>query len=643
MIIKLPENISNQIAAGEVVERPASVVKELVENSIDAGATKISVEIVNAGKDLIKVIDNGKGIESSDIELLFERHATSKIKTLDDIYSIYSLGFRGEALASIASVSRVIVVSKTTDDDNAKKVTYYDNKIQNIDTCSGIVGTSISVSDIFYNTPVRYKFLETSSREKSKILALMTRLSISRPDIAFTMIIDGKEEFRTDGSGKLFNVLHRIYGASLSSKIIEFNSDNDLFKISGYISKPEYTKGSKALQVLFVNGRYVESKDLSKAIVNAYEGLLMVHRHPAYFINIDMPADSVDVNIHPQKIEIKLENFDAISTKLFNLVKETLYKYKQVRTFDVEKIAVAKEEVKKEEILSDATKKIFEKNMKNNSDIDFYIPNLEEDESKLETVDLKYLDMLNDFKFSDETVEVSEDKEVYEEISFDNDVDSFEDVIDISDENDSEEVVYNEPEKYDENIYSNLDVVGQLFKTFIITQKDDVSFFIDQHAAHERVMFERFMAEFRNQSFGSQYLISPYEYEFKFDDLDIIDRAIGFLENLRVDVEKINDRKYKFTSVPVFEMPLEIDDIVNILDNFKDNFEKSFELLLKPKITMRACKSAVKAGDTLSKEEISELINSLKSLNNPMTCPHGRPIMFEITKKEFEKLFKRIV
>ncbi len=710
MIIKLPENISNQIAAGEVVERPASVVKELVENSIDAGATKIIVEIVSAGKDLIKVSDNGKGVADEDIDLLFERHATSKIQKLEDIYNIYSLGFRGEALASISSVSKVLLVSKTESDSTAKKVIYYDGEIKSIERVAGTTGTTISVSDIFYNTPVRYKFLETNTREKSKILSLMTKLSLSRPDISFTMVVDGKEQFRTDGKGKLFNALHLIYGTELTSKIVEVNLDNDRIKLSGFISLPEYTRGNKAMQVIFVNGRYVESKELSKAITNAYDGLLMLHRHPAYFLNIELPSDAVDVNIHPQKIELKFENFSAISVKVHNLVKNSLYKYNQTRKVDMEKMTTFKKEFADEARVSETISKIKEVSQKNNADRDFYIPQ----DDKIDDI---VVDPVFDELFASEE-SLADDRAVVsvvendsatitgftEQTGFDEEILVFDDIVesdvtligqadvdelekarrgeadnkdfdynlvdkdylnaiietkksvieqsfeadDIADEEiieivEEESIEYVEPELLDRTMYDDLTVLGQLFSTFITAEKEDKAYFIDQHAAHERVMYEKFLEDFRSKRVPSQYLMEPYTYNFKYEDVDIIDNALEFLKSLDLDIEIIDDKTVEIKSVPVFDSPMSIDDLCYMLDSFKEKNEKSYEKLLLPSITMKACKAAVKANDVLTADEMSTLISSLKTSKNPNTCPHGRPVMFEITKKEFEKLFKRIV
>ncbi len=662
MIIKLPDSISSQIAAGEVVERPASVVKELVENSIDAGATKIVVEIEAAGKELIKVSDNGHGIASSDIPLLFERHATSKIKTIEDIYSIYSLGFRGEALNSISSVSKVLLISKTEDDEIGKKVVYNDGEIKSIEPYGTTVGTSIAVSDIFYNIPVRYKFLESDSREKAKIVSLMTRLSLSRPDISFTLLSDGREEIRTRGKGGLYSALHSVYGSELSSKLIEVKLDTDGLRVSGYIALPEYTKGNKSMQVIFVNGRYIESKELQKTVTSAYEGLLMLHRHPVFFLSIEVNSDEVDVNIHPQKIELKFENYSYISNKVYTLVKNTLYEYSHNRKFSLNKVDDFAKNERLEAKVSGVVSKILSSNEDNSVSEDFYIPSSpieEKDPVYDEVTDFDFMseddysssfigeDKFEDYenKVSDEDVEpnlidrnyISSLKEMTIREPLDDSVDGDEDM-----PNDGE-VEYKEPEKFDESIYDDVTVIGQIFNTFVVAQKDDKAYFIDQHAAHEKVLYEKFVDDFNKRVIPSQYLINPYVYTFSADNGDIVQDALELLRSLSVDVEKIDASTYKILNTPVFITPVDIEDIAYILDSYKKYGNRSFEKLIDPILAMKSCKAAIKANDVLTLDEMKELFRSLGKLRNPNNCPHGRPILFEISKKEFEKYFKRIV
>ncbi len=667
MIIKLPDSISSQIAAGEVVERPASVVKELVENSIDAGATKIVVEIESAGKELIKVSDNGHGIDSSDIALLFERHATSKIKSLEDIYNIYSLGFRGEALNSISSVSKVLLVSKTADDEIGKKVVYSDGEIKSIEPYGTTVGTSIAVSDIFYNIPVRYKFLESDSREKAKITALMTRLSLSRPDISFTLIVDGREEFRTRGKGGLYSALHSIYGSELSSKLLEVKLDTEGLRISGYVALPEYSKGNKSMQVFFVNGRYIESKELQKTVTSAYEGLLMLHRHPVFFLSIELNSDEVDVNIHPQKIELKFENYSYVSNKLFSLVKNTLYEYSHNRKFSLNKVNDFAKNERLAEKVSGVVSEILSSNEENSASQEFYIPS----EAAIdEEVELDELELSDAQAFTSTSSYIGEDKdESYEEedsekgfeinlvdrdyikslaemktkSAYSADVTEDEAVIGSAPTSHQQPEIYQEPEKFDRSIYDDVRIIGQIFNTFIVAEKEDKAFFIDQHAAHEKVLYERFVDDFNNKKVSSQYLIEPYIYTFDAQDEDIVEEALELLASLNVDVEEIGHREYKILSTPVFSTPVDIEDIAFILDSYKKHGKRSFEKLIEPILDMKSCKAAIKANDILTLDEMKELFKSLGKLRNPNNCPHGRPIMFEITKKEFEKYFKRIV
>lgn len=655
MIIKLPPEVSNQISAGEVVERPASVVKELVENAIDAGAKKIFVDIENAGKDFIRVSDDGHGILAEDISLLFERSATSKVKSIEDVYNVDSLGFRGEALASIASVSKIQLNTRHKDEKLGKKVLFYNGEIQSINDIAINSGTSFTVFDLFYNTPVRLKFMKSSSTEKSKISSIMGMLAMSRPDISFTLNFDGKEVFSTNGNGNLKDVVLKIYGKELTTALNPIDVSTNDVNISGYIAKQEYNRGNRAYQFAIVNGRVVESPFIKKVMDEAYEGFMMKHRHPAYILVINLPPNMADVNIHPQKLELKFVREDILESLLYNTVRNALIRQEASRPVDISESIFPKTFLNTDK---KNTEQIYIKELINRKDI-LKKHNLSEENAYSSTeksIDTHFEKIKKPVLVSEKTAskkyEINQEKESifdpeeYKNLSSDKDLYENNDikVPDFSDfldefENDIRKKVPDGPVLDAENIT----IVGQLFKTFILCEAGDTAFLIDQHAAHERILFEKFYKDFKEKNIETQILIEPIEYRGNPAELDSLEGAMELFESIGVILEKKDELSWLIKSVPVFKNPISKEDISYIIESFTKNGEKSYHKAFLDAVIMKSCKSAIKSGDVLNEVQMRELLKKLYECDNPHSCPHGRPATIELKRKDFDKIFKRIV
>ncbi len=659
MIIKLPPEVSNQIAAGEVVERPASVVKELVENSIDAGAKKIFVEVENAGKDLIRVRDDGHGIASEDIELLFERNATSKVKNIEDVYNINSLGFRGEALASIASVSKIQVITRTESEALGKRALYYNGRVQSLEDSAGNLGTSFSVSDLFYNTPVRYKFMKSSSTEKAKITSILGKIAMSRPDISFTLTFDGKDVFSSLGNGDLKDTIGRIYGREFSNALVPIDAAANDVKISGFIAKQEYNRGNKAYQFVIVNGRVVESPLIKKILDEAYHGFIMKHRHQAYVVVIDLPPNMVDVNIHPQKLELKFVREDILESLLYNTVRNALIRQQASRPVDISETVLPHKSPKLfDEFESKSAEQIYLTDLidkkteiqnptpvyqqedappshakKQDSETSFSVQ-----DDHLVAVDKEILSsdsFYKDFEFTEGSDEEDLGKDLVSEGDGVSDFRSFVDRFETNLRESSQDKPLLDPE--------NISIVGQLFKTFIICESGDTAFVIDQHAAHERVLFERFYKNFEEKGVESQLLIEPIVYIGNPAELDTLEGAMGLFENMGIILERRDETTWLIKSVPIFGTPISEDEIKLIVESYTKNGNKAYHKGFLDAIIMKSCKSAIKSGDVLNEVQMRDLLRMLYNCDNPHSCPHGRPATIELKRKDFDKIFKRIV
>lgn len=580
-IKKMSNHLSNKIAAGEVVEDAASVVKELVENSIDANCSEITIEISKAGKAYIKITDDGFGIHEDDINLIFESHATSKIHE-NDIDAIETFGFRGEALASIASISKVTMLSKRLDSQVGFKLELVQGDLFSHEKISTNCGTSILVEDLFYNVPARYKFIKNNASVQKKINKIVSNLAIANPNIKFTYIVDFKNIFNTSGQGDMLNAIYNIYGKDLIENLVNFNYSYNNIRLDGYVSNLNYYRGNKSMQSLFVNNRYVKNTLIGYTINEAYKKLIPIHNYPAYFINTTIDFKLVDVNIHPTKILVKINGEDLITEELRQELKNQLYKKNIIPA----------------------------------------VPFKEAKDTKPINEQISVNDIVNIDDFKREKIKFFENQE-------------FEFTEQIIEDNSAE---YNS--KY--SIYENLNYIGQVFNTYLIFEKEESIYLLDQHAAHEKILYEEFMDKYNRNKIDSQILLSPVLLELAKEEVKDINENIDKYAKLGFDIEQFSENDIIIRGIPsIFNIGQAKLMILNIIDSFrKTTF--NFSKLHETSIIQESCKSAIKANDAIDIIEVDTLINKLKMLKDPLTCPHGRPIIKVIGKKELEKMFSRI-
>lgn len=600
----LDDNTINKIAAGEVIERPSSIVKELIENSIDANARNITIEIKDGGKNYIRITDDGDGIYKDDIQLAFLRHSTSKISKSEDLLKVHSLGFRGEALASISSISMVELISKTIDEETGIMVEIHGGILQQESEVGSPKGTTIIVRNIFYNTPVRKKFLKSDSAESANITNIINKLALSNTDISFNYIKDNKNMIKTPGNGDLKSTIFSIYGKEHTESLISINYSSDLFSINGYISKPLFNRGNRNYELFFVNGRYVNSKLLSKAIEEAYKTLITINRYPVVYLYIKVDPKNIDVNVHPSKVEIRFNDDLKLIPKVTDIVKNILFEFNLVPNITLEN----KNKQKTEEIIDilDDKPKNTEIN-KNN----YNKPLLKKE---YEVEDIEQINFVKEDKI--ETLDKSSVRENKKSIQ----------------DNDSSRV------------FPELNIIGRVFNTYIIGE-DSISntmYMIDQHAAHERIMYEKFRLQYEKESVVIQPLIVPRTINLSHYDYELILNNIELFNELGFDIEDFGRNSISIRGVPMlFGLPDNNNLFMDILDNLNENISNKYDLRAE-KIIKMSCTNAIKAGDSMGHIEIKSLMNDLKKCENPFTCPHGRPITIKITKYEIEKMFKRI-
>lgn len=638
----LNQDTINKIAAGEVILRPASVVKELVENSIDAGASIIKVSILEGGKREIKITDNGIGINFDEIPLAFKRHATSKLNMLEDLDTLETMGFRGEALSSIASVANVSIITKSIEEELGSKSIFEDGELINRRVCSYEGGTEITVTDIFKTIPARYKFLKKDESEERHIRDILQKLALSHPNISFEYTTDTRRIFHTSGNGNLLDTARAIFGQSFSKHLYEFSTENLPMKVYGLIGDLDARRSYRDNQIFFINGRYVKSKELSKAYEEEWEGKLMKHQYPSGIIFIELPSKMLDVNVHPQKTEIRILNKSLI-TILFkqclrealnslNIIPETFEEEKNTEesfTFYPNNSYSYEEDSKVEKPIEIQKSKEYPKVETQESFIkkDFYqepeIPKKESIENKILDEPIFEGNFEDDFELPDDLDYPSFDEEVYEP----------------SKEIRSNEI--KEPSIQKLNLLEK-EFIGQVFNTYLILQDSKDLYFIDQHAAHEAILYETFSRAFKNQTqFESQILLLPDFVALTKDEIEDYQKVKENLNQFGFQSE-IEGDKVKIYAVPLILNVVQPSNLIIPLMRYFAGKDESPEIGLQ-KIITASCKTAIKGGDALTSEEIQTLLANLSELDNPYTCPHGRPIIRKQSEHELEKLFKRIV
>lgn len=679
----LDEITINKIAAGEVVERPSSIVKELVENSIDAGADRIIIEVENGGKSLIKITDNGCGIPSSEVKKCFLRHATSKIDKIDDLFNLFTLGFRGEALASICAVSKLEMTTKFEDEAVGTKITLVGGNIEAKEVVGANTGTSIVIKDLFFNTPARKKFLKTDHAELMNITDIVNKLAIGYPNVKFRYLNAGKLMVNTPGDGKLVSAVRSIYSREVAENLIEINYDCSLFKIDGYIGNNNIYRSNRNLQHVYINGRFVKSKIIYDAIANAYKSIIPINKHAVCFINLHLDPQKVDVNIHPGKIEVKFEKENEIKLEIMEYIRAKLLKQSLIgkyETFD----RVPKDRAVKQDFSGNAFK---------NQDFGNTTTNFSETNTKLDDKNIKPIDLsdevdvnsfikLDDFE-EKKKKEIKDKSNATKNSSFKNydnktnkresyssgfssynsDVDNYKNnyssAVKIEDNDKISETESQmaftadgailDSEKRDEiekkeagfslKYYK---VVGVVFDTYIVLQKGESMYLMDQHAAHERVLFERYMNAFHKREVHMQMLLDPIVLELSSVDMLQVEKNLDVFRNFGFEVEIFGMNNILIRGVPnLFGTPQSEKFILELIDNI-DKISNNYDLK-DDRFAIMACKSAIKANDRIQNIEIESLFRQLEKCENPYTCPHGRPTMVEISKVEIEKMFKRIM
>jgi len=651
----LEKHIANKISAGEVVEKPASVVKELVENSLDAGANSILIEIENGGIDKITIIDNGKGIDSEDVKTAFLPHATSKIKTTDDLFNIGTLGFRGEALASISAVSEIEMTTKTKETDIGTFIKIAGGDIEAFEERAANTGTKIVVKNLFFNTPARKKFLRKPKLEESEITHLVQRLILANPTIKFKYITDGKMIYNTLGSGCYDNI-YTIYGKEIADNIIEVNYSNHKYTLTGYIGKPKIAKPNRTFQTLFINKRIVTNFMISSAVGNAYESFLMKGKFPFYVLNLTIPNDAVDVNVHPTKQEVKFDNTGEIYSFFLNAISDVLFNLNYVSTID--DIAEENEEEAPEEVVEIEESKAEEKPVEK-EEINFSNPisrtsfvkekepeNLETsfmtfakkyqtmisqdegksfDRTRSDEIVFNASNRLDEIKINSMTIEKPQTQKV--------------EVKEVKEREVEEKEVQEEQVDFAANL-QNFKVVGTIFSTYIILEADDKMYMIDQHACHERKNYDKFVAEFESQGITTQPLMIPYVFTCSASEFAFFIENQDTFKSLGFEIDEFGQNTLKIYEIPYFLSDINLENLINDIRKDLGVFNKNQLDFLKDSLAKKACKASVKAGDTLTKEEISALLHDLEE-HKVLLCPHGRPVVVEITKSQIEKWFKR--
>jgi DNA mismatch repair protein MutL len=630
---------SNKIAAGEVVERPSSVVKELVENSIDAGAKNIIVEIVDGGQSSIKVIDDGSGIHIDDIEKAFMPHATSKIKYVEDIYNIHTLGFRGEALPSIASVSRTTLNSRTEESSVGKEISQSSGDIVYIKEIGCNIGTTIEVKDLFFNVPARQKFLKTPQRESALISDIVGRLALANNEISFKLLSNDKKVISTYSSTNPSDTIRYIYGKEVVDNIINFEQYNDIMSVHGYIGNAYISRGSRNRQSIFVNKRYIKSGLITAAVENAFKSFLTVNKFPFFVIFLDIFPEYIDINVHPQKTEIKFQQdkavfklvFDAVHTAIGNSLRGKFNVSEETNDKEIEKHTIRNEIYDFNRIIIDEKdRKELEKSVQ--IPIDFNYKTLNNDrDSYLGTQyePNKHLE-LTSTHFSEATNELSNESapsHFKESYGINYDIHSTIASAEIS-----------EVSKFPE-----LRLIGQFNKTYILGETNNELYLIDQHAAHEKILFEKYKREIKNAEVLSQILVTPTVIELIQEDYAYYIENEKIFESTGFDIIEFGENTISIREVPIILGKPDIKNLFNeILDNLKNMGSGETVEIKYNRIATLACKAAIKANHQLSDLEMNKLINDLRHIEEPFTCPHGRPTIVRFTLNELEKRFKRI-
>lgn len=609
-IALLSQETIDKIAAGEVIERPSSVVKELVENAIDAGANAVTVEIKDGGISFIRITDNGCGIEKEQIPLAFLRHSTSKIKSVEDLLAVSSLGFRGEALSSIAAVAQVELITKPAGALMGVRYVIEGSKEKSVEEIGAPDGTTFLVRNIFYNTPARRKFLKTAQTEGSYISDLMERMALSHPNVAFKFISNNQTRLQTSGNGNIKEIIYHVYGRDIAAALMEIDGGNEEIKIRGFIGKPIVTRGNRNFENYFINGRYIKSKVISKGIEDAYKNFLMQHQYPFTVLYLDMDGKLLDVNVHPAKMELRFQNGEAVYDCLLETVKQALY-HKDL----IPKVPVTEEKIQKKPAVIQHAPEPFEKSRLPERPKPVPIQEKPIVERKPETLP----------KTTEETVVAQKIEQTVHQMTL------------------AEDVTFG-AEFLKEDTKAKRKIIGQLFETYWLIEFEDKLFIIDQHAAHEKVLYEKTMATLKTKEFSSQQLSPPTILSLTMQEEEILKKYLNEFEKLGYVVEHFGGREYAVCAVPANLFGVDVRQLfMEMLGDLEKVSGKMTPDIILSRVASMSCKAAIKGNQQITKEEMEQLFDDLMKLENPYNCPHGRPTIISMSKYEIEKKFKRIV
>mgnify|MGYP004680900645 FL=1 len=710
-IAVLDQNTIDKIAAGEVVERPSSVVKELVENAIDAGATAVTVEITDGGKKLIRITDNGAGMDAEQIPLAFLRHATSKIEKVEDLEHIASLGFRGEALSSIAAVSQVELITKTPSSVSGSRYVIEGGQEHSLEELGAPEGTTFLVRNLFYNTPARSKFLKSDMTEASYIHTLMEQLALSHPEISFKYIQNKQVKLHTSGNYSVKDVIYSVYGREIARALLEVSQENSFMKIEGFVGKPEIARGNRTFENYYINGRYVKNNIITKAIENAYKGFLMQHKFPFVSLRMEMEGNDLDVNVHPAKREVRFAREQEVYDAVYDTVRAALTRREMIPKVPVDNTPLKEKEEKvtraavpepfekkRRETLYEAQKPFVAREpampyrpAESTESIESagkpdIIPHVEpvtdkpktaafsEDEEKMFRGTLRENQKLDEEKKLAEISKQEESEPVQEKVSEikkepepvqekasekqEEPEPIQEKASEIQEEPEpiqekaseiQEEPAPKQLELFEEKLLapesrSRIQLIGQIFDTYWLVQFEDNFYIIDQHAAHEKVYYERMVKQFREHSIDSQYLNPPLIVTMSMQEEEILRANSKYFEQFGFEIENFGGREYRISAVPSNLYGLTEEELfLEMLDNLASNNSKDTLDIFAARLATMACKAAVKGNHAMSPAEAEKLIDELLTLENPYHCPHGRPTIIAMTRTELEKKFKRIV
>ena len=652
----------DKIAAGEVIERPASIVKELVENSIDAKAASVTVEIQDGGISLIRVTDNGIGIEREDIRNAFLRHSTSKIRKVEDLAHIASLGFRGEALSSISAVTRTELITKTKEDTFGTRYVIEGGVEQSLEDAGAPDGTTFLVRQLFYNVPARRKFLKTPMTEAGHVQDLLMRLALSHPEVAFTFINNGQTKMRTSGNGKLKDVIYSIYGREAAANLIELDYSMDGLVMKGYLGKPVITRGNRNFENYFVNGRYVKNAMLSKAIEDAYKDFLMQHKFPFVVIHFQVDGEKIDVNVHPTKMEMRFQRQQDVYNIVYEGVHRTLLEPELIPQVEAPapkvisqpksespfllkpKTAPRPMEKKPEEKEEPHDEAYFMKKMKERV-LSYHQRNSSAEVAKKEQIfrPQAQAERIKDALARAKEVEKQPQKQAEEQPELIRETPVYE-TKPVTEEK-AEQLNLFEEHLLKREKKAEYKLIGQVFETYWLVEFENSLYIIDQHAAHERVLYERTLKEMKNREFTAQYLSPPIILSLSMQEAQVLNENMDRFTRIGFEIEPFGGEEYAVRAIPdnLFGIAKK-ELLLEMLDDLADGISTSMTPeLIDEKVASMSCKAAVKGNNRLSAQEADALIGELLLLENPYHCPHGRPTIIAMTQRELEKKFKRIV